>query len=402
MKILQICNKPPYPPFDGGAIGMNNVTLGLLNEDVNVDVIAINTPKHFVDEKDIPEDYIKKTNLKLVYINTDIKIIEALANLLFSSKSYHVTRFISKSLENQIIKNITQNDYDIIQLESVFLSPYTDIIRKYTDAKIVLRAPNIEHQIWFRLKNEAKNPLKKYYLKVLSERLKKHEEESIKRFDALYTVTNEDRKFFKSINEKIPSEVIPTGIDILKDLSFNKDEIQHPSIFHLGALDWYPNQEGLRWFLDNVWIEINKKHPDLEFHIAGRRPPKWFMDLKYPNVIIHGEIDNAEKFIKTHSIMIVPLFSGSGMRVKIIEGMMLAKAVVSTSIGAEGLNVENGNDILIADNKEEFFSNLDRLISNNEEYQNITKNAKKSSYNNYSNDKLSKKLISFFKSLIYQ
>ena len=143
------------------------------------------------------------------------------------------------------------------------------------------------------------------------------------------------------------------------------------TLFYLGSLDWIPNQEGLIWFVTQVFPGIRQQFPDLKLHIAGRNAPPYFSKkMELPGIVFHGEIDNPEEFTLGHSVMVAPCFSGSGMRLKIIEAMALGKPVVTTTIGAEGLSVTNGENIMIADDAEGFHLCLERLMK----YPDICKN----------------------------
>ena len=167
MRILQICNKPPYPPQDGGAIGINNVTQGLIEAGHSVKLIAVNPPKHYVNLNELPAEYIRNTGIELVFVDTDVKLVDALLNL-FTRKSYHIQRFISSDFSKKLTEILRRETFDIIQVESIFLMGYLEILRKYSAAIVVLRAPNIEFRIWERMTSQAKNPLKKAYLAMLT------------------------------------------------------------------------------------------------------------------------------------------------------------------------------------------------------------------------------------------
>ncbi len=168
----------------------------------------------------------------------------------------------------------------------------------------------------------------------------------------------------------------------------------------MGALDWLPNQEAVKWLLDNVWPSIYKEFPKLKFYIAGRRPPQWLKDLRIDGVEVVGEVDDAAAFIKSKAIMPVPLFSGSGMRVKIIEGMMLKKAIVSTTIGIEGIIHKDGKDVLIANTPQEFIDSIRKLIWKEDFYKSICFNARENAKRNYSNKVLAEKLNGFISSIL--
>jgi hypothetical protein len=172
MKILILCNKSPYPPKEGGPIAMNAIIEGLIEAGHQVKVLAINTNKYFIKENDIPESYRQKTGIETVYIDLSIKPLDALLNL-FSKDSYHVQRFISKEFEKKLISILQNDTFDIVQLETLYISPFIETIRENSKAKIVLRAHNIEHLIWERVAEISSNPLKKLYLKHLAKKVKK-------------------------------------------------------------------------------------------------------------------------------------------------------------------------------------------------------------------------------------
>ena len=183
---------------------------------------------------------------------------------------------------------------------------------------------------------------------------------------------------------------------------FNKysDKPEFPSVFHIGALDWSPNQEGLDWFIKRIWPRLNKKYPKLKFYIAGRNAPGYIRNINKPNVVFLGEVDDAYQFMAGKSIMIVPLLSGSGMRIKIIEGMALSKSIVSTSIGAEGIGVTHDQNIIIADDPEYFAEGIERLLNNFDKFEALGSDARAFVDENYDNLSISKSLLGFYKELI--
>jgi polysaccharide biosynthesis protein PslH len=399
MRILQICNKPPYPPQDGGAIGMNNITLGLLKAGHSVKLIAVNPPKHHINLGDLPAEYVTNTGIELVFVDTDVKPVNALLNL-FTGKSYHIERFLSNDFSRILTNILRQESFDIIQVESIFLMSYLEILRSHSTAKVVLRAPNIEFRIWERMTGQTKNPFKKAYLAMLTRRLRKWELAQINRADAVYTVTSNDKDFFREAGCIKPITYVPTGIDMTKKAELDFSHVEFPSLFHIGALDWLPNQEGIQWFLENVWKNVHTRFPGLKFYLAGRNAPQWILNLKFPNVEVVGEVTDAGEFISSKSVMLVPLMSGSGMRVKIIEGMMLGKTIISTTIGIEGIMHNNNENVLIADTPEEFYQAIDHCINDRTFCERIGQNAHNHVKANYDNEVLSQKLVDFFTRLM--
>ena len=159
---------------------------------------------------------------------------------------------------------------------------------------------------------------------------------------------------------------LPFGVDIDK---FNPvfEVGDAPTFYHIGSMNWMPNEEGIKWFLNNVWDKVLKRIPDAKLYLAGRNMPKWLKKTKKKNVIVVGEVPDAHQFVDEHNIAIVPLFSGSGMRIKIIESMALGKTVITTVVGAEGIQYSEFDDIIIADNEPKMVENICRLYKHPEE-----------------------------------
>jgi glycosyltransferase involved in cell wall biosynthesis len=396
MRVLQICLKPPVPEVDGGCKAMNNITQGLIENNNDVKVLTLSTHKHPFKLDLLPEEYKAKTKIENVFINTKINFVDAFLNL-FSNKSYNIERFNSKNFEELILKSLNENKFEIIFLESLFVSKYVNIIKDNTSAKIIYRAHNIESEIWER---NAKREIgfKKWYIKLLAKRLKRHEQNVINHFDGIAAITENDKNKLLGMGCKIPIEVIPFGIDI-KHYS-NANIVNKNSLFHIGSMDWKPNEHGIKWFLENVWNLVINQFQHVEFNLAGKNMPSWLLNHRQKNVNIHGEVNNAIEFINQNAIMIVPLFSGSGMRIKIIEGMALGRVVIATSIAAEGINYQSGENIIIANTPKEFVDAIVKCLTKDSLKTKIGANAKKMIVANYDNKVIVNNLVEFFKHII--
>ncbi len=398
MKILQITNKVPYPPKDGGAIATLNMAVGFSNHGHEVTIASLNTKKHYFNLNIIPENIASKIKFVATGINTDIKPIEALKNLLFSKKPYNAIRFISGEFKHLIITLLKKENFDIVQLEGLYLTPYIPAIREHSNALIAFRAHNIEHEIWLRAVKQENNCLKRFYIKILANRIKRMETDIMNQYDIIIPITERDARKFQKMGNTKPVHVSPTGFDLDKLPQKSTIEPEFPTLFHIGALDWAPNQEGILWFLDNIWEKVLQEFPNIKFYIAGRNAPTSLINkVKRKNVIFQGEVENAYKFIQSKAIMIVPLLSGSGMRVKVIEGMAFGKCIVSTSIGAEGINCRHDENILIANTAETFYRLVKEIINNKEKYDSIRDKAQEFILNEYDNQAIVRELTNFYK-----
>lgn len=397
MKILIITNKLPYPPKDGGSIATFNLAWALADF-ASVDVLAINTSKHYFDVSKIPEHITRKLNFYAHFADTSINLFKLLKNLLFSKLPYNAERFILKDFEEKIIDLLQKNQYDIIQLEGLYVLPYIPTIRKYSKALVAYRAHNVEFFIWQRYAKQTKNLLKKIYLKNLTKRLKTFEISFLNTYDILVTISDNDKQILELLGNKTPTVTIPVGFDFSFLDNYLNTEVNFFSLFFIGALDWQPNIDGLKWFIKNCWPQISIAFPELKFYIAGRNASKQFVKFlrKYKNIIFEGEVPDSKAFMADKAIMIVPLFAGSGMRVKIIEAMAMGKTIVSTSIGAEGINCQPDKNIFIADTPNDFVDNLIYLLINTKKIQEVGLEAKIFVLNNFDNPKLAGKLFRFY------
>lgn len=346
LRVLQICSKPPFPAKDGGALAMNVMTQSLCCSGVEVFILTAYSYKHplGIFPQDIP--------YRAVFIDLKPKIRAAIANL-FSAQSYIYQRFYSKNFEVQLIDLLKEQSFDIIQLESLFASPYINCIRKYSKAKIFLRTHNVEYAIWKGLAAQE-TFLKKIYFNLLSVRLKKEEKKALNAVDGVLSISKKDTEVFREMGVQTPIHYIPFGLLDMPDYK----PTNTLNLFFLGAMDWLPNRKGLERFLQTVWTKVYALYPNLRFKIAGKNMSLFSMGAIYPNIEVIGEVEDAQEFMQTQGILIAPIFSGSGVKIKILEAMSLGKIVITTEIGYQGLEAKQGSEILIANTPDDFIDKI--------------------------------------------
>lgn len=396
MNLLILANKLPYPPKDGGAFATLSLALSIANAGHKVTILALNTSKHYFDIEQIPTEISDKIRFIDSKINSDVSIFGLLRNLFFSKLPYNAERFISANFRHKLIDLLYSETFDIVQLEGLYLAPYIVTIRSFSKTTIAMRAHNVEHEIWERIATNTKNIFKRKYFETLAKRIQMFEKELVNDSDLIVPISTKDAQFFSQFAKNKPFHICQTGIDI-SEITENKLFDIEVSLFYIGGLDWIPNQEGIAWFIDNCWTYFVEKYPDFKFYIAGRNAPKSFVKkLKFKNIIYLGEVESSEEFIRSKAIMIVPLFSGSGMRIKIIEAMSFGKAVISTNIGAEGIQVIHNENILIANTANEFIHQIEKLIHDKTLYNKLCINAKQFIVENFDNQKIVDELMRFY------
>lgn len=347
---------------------MYDVAAGLARAGHRVTVLALNTPKHHQPATVL--DHLGP-NVRLVTVDVDTRLspVKALRNLLFSELPYNVERFVSEEVKAKLAELLAQEPFDVVQMEGTFVAWYA---KHWVDRApssepnwkhwppVVLRAHNVEYTIWEQLADNTRNPLKKWYLQKLARRLKEFEQWMLPRFDAVAAITEADQQRLRRLRCPEPVVFVPAGVDLSR---FQRDPAIRPrprTLFMIGSLNWLPNLEGLDWFLREVWPEARRRYPELELHIAGKDTPEQIQQLQLPGVTVHGFVESAQRFMQEYELMLVPLLSGGGMRIKIIEGMALGKCILSTGLGAEGIHVRSGFDAVLGDTPAEWLDHLGR------------------------------------------
>jgi len=403
MNLLILCNKVPYPPDDGSSIAVYSMLEGLTEAGANVHVLAINTYRHFKPDSGIPEMLRNKWNYKSVYKNTNPSLWGALWNLMFSALPYFGSRFFFKKYRIELEKILQKHPFEVVQLEGLFMGMYIPVIRCFSRAKISYRAHNVEYRIWERFVKNEKNFLKKKYLQIQIQRLKKFEKEIISSVDCIIPITEADavhiKHWLRNAAWSRKCLTIPTGL-VPEDYKYKHSDSHPIHLFFFGAMEWLPNVEAVRWFRDKVFPLLKKEIPYVRWTIAGRNMPEDIKVLQDTQIIIRENVLHKEEIFHTANVMVVPLLSGSGLKIKILEGMAYGKCVITTSVGAEGIEAEHEKEFYIADTPEAFLKCIRKINDNPELISKVGLNARELVFNRYNRSALGKKLFDYYCELI--
>jgi glycosyltransferase involved in cell wall biosynthesis len=393
MKFLQICQKPPLPLTDGGCIAFHALTTGLLQAGHNVKVFTLFTDKHDFMPESMPEEYVQKTDIEGVYVDTNMNLVDVYCNFI-TRDPYNLSRFFSVDVDIRLTRLLQKEKYDCIILESIFTSPYLTTIKRNVNTKVILRSHNIEHQIWDKLALGEKNFFKQLYLSYLSKKLYKAEIEAWRSVDGIACISYDDMQFTRALSQK-PSYLLPVAMPVLEPAHMSGNELK---VYHIGSMDWLPNLEAINGFIENTLPTVLNAFPHFEFHIAGRKMPATLHSKKIPGIVSWGEVESAEAFARNFQIMIVPLQSGSGIRIKILEAFAMGIAVIATAQGIRGIDVEDRKEYYQAETPEQWVAAL-RAFQDPLERERIGKNAQLFMQESYSHSKIVHPLVQFIKSL---
>ena len=374
---------------------------GLLANNAKVHLLSLNTRKHFRDEKDFKDLLPNDLVFEKVDVNTDISAWGAFVNLI-SGKAYHVSRFLQKDFSKRLKELLLSNHFDIIQLEGLSLAVYLPLIRKYSKASVVLRAHNIEYRIWQRHSSHESSFWKRFYLQLQSKRLQKFEKKSFKEVDAALFITKQDQSTFRKWGGQTLSLVAPCGLNLktYKPLTSAEAEEAEFDLVHLASLDWLPNEQGALWFLEKVWPLVLEARPKTRLALGGRHMSKSIIEKASDLVWLYPEVKDAKEFLNKGKVAVVPLLAGSGMRIKLLEYLAWGMAIISTSIGAEGIEIKNEKEMLLADDAESFAAGVVYLLDDKEDRETMQRAARRFFEMNFDNTKLGKEILQFYATLV--
>ena len=288
------------------------------------------------------------------------------AGYVIDSVPYAVAKYRSDAYRARLEQMLASEAYDLIVCD--FLPPVVNLPERLPCPSIVF-THNVEAEIWRRHAEQATNPVSKYLLTQQWTRMLRFEAAALSRFDLVLAVSDADRRTFERLyagSLKAPVHVVQTGVDT----AFFTPPSEAPSPAHMvftGSMDWLPNEDGMTYFCREILPKIRQAEPAATLSIIGRAPTPAVRKLaEIPGVDVTGRVDDVRPHIARGAVYIVPLRIGGGTRLKIFEAMSMGKAVVSTTIGAEGLPVTSGRDIDIADEPSRFAHAVVHLMRDTE------------------------------------
>lgn len=377
MKIIWITPECPYPPNTGGRSGIWN----------RIKNMADNNEIYFFCIAE-DKDYIYKEDISSVCKNVNFykrkKSFFTLVKSLFYP--YPAISRWNKKLKNDIKTCCLQikPDYIIVDFPQMVGNIDRSIFLNY---KVVLCQHNIEFKT---LRNIAKGlnfSIKKIIYYIVSKQLEIYENKLYKKnnFKLITFVSISDKKFFEEKYNKYNTLLVPVGATIKENISDNAQDI----VF-IAKMSYPPNEKAVIWFLKNVWDKIYECHPETHFYIVGKDPSQKLKDYvnTFKNVIITGTVDSVDKYYDLAKIVVVPLFTGGGVKVKLLEALGYGKLVITTSKGIEGTDFIDNIHLLVADTKSEFIKKCNDVLDNYEKYNEILQNVKEKMINEYSWEKV--------------
>ena len=281
------------------------------------------------------------------------------AGSMFSDLPLAVSRYRSQGMQQHVAELTRFEGFDAVVCDFLFPAPNIPDL-----SSVVLFQHNVEAQIWRRRLEHASPGPVRMYLRSQYEKMRRYEAEVCRAVKRVIAVSEPDAVTMRSGYRAARVDAVPTGVDV-EYFAPPRDAKRAGNLLFVGAMDWAPNVDGIQWFVDEVLPRIRLRRSDCTLTIAGRRPDAAIRKLavKYPGIRVTGTVADVRPFLWEAAVSIVPLRIGGGTRLKIFEAMAAQVPVVSTTIGAEGLQVRHGETIRIADSPEDFAEHCLELLA---------------------------------------
>jgi len=350
--VLWVKHGKLLPVDTGGKIRSYNL-LRFLARDHEVTLLSYYGGRHDADyeaalQKEIPGS-------QLIYTAApDSNAIERGVDYLYRfprRAPYAVSKFTHREVQATVAEWLASGRFEVAVCD--FLAASANFPARLP-MPCVLFQHNVESSLWQRMAAVESNPIKKLSFAIESAKMTRYERAALGRFHHIIAVSDHDRRQMLQMNPACEITVVPTGVDTQKSKVAAPSSAKPPRVVFTGSMDWEPNVDAVDYFCSQIWPRVRAEFPDAIFQIVGRNPFAKVQRLASESVEVTGSVPSVAEYLEKASVVIVPLRIGGGTRLKIFEAMAMGKAMVSTSIGAEGLEVESGRDLILADDASSF------------------------------------------------
>jgi polysaccharide biosynthesis protein PslH len=376
MRILQLSPQFPFPPDEGGKIGIANIYKNFNSLGADVTFFSYEDPDNKIAAELIgeAEEYGKVIIFTKCTKNTKRRIIKS----FLTNTSVYLQKHISNEVVSFFQDYLAKNEFDIIHVDHTGMMPLGIYIQSIIQKPLGLRLHNVEYIIWKRYGERlgSLNPLR-LFISQQSRILRKAEKELIEKADVCFSVSVTDKKRAEELNPKARIINANAGVSESnwqpeKDIARNEFEMIHATVY-----SWIHNIDAIKWFIEKVLPIVKNQLPEATLTLLGRNAPDWLRNYTDIGVNPVGYVDSVQPYMNKANIYIAPLFVGSGIRIKILEAMAMELPVIATPVSAEGIYAKEEDGLFIVDNEKDFAHKIIELTENYELTRNLGKRARK-------------------------
>jgi polysaccharide biosynthesis protein PslH len=272
---------------------------------------------------------------------------------------FGVTKFLSRDVQQLLAHWLNEDRFDVAVCD--FLGSTLNFPRECA-TPVALFQHNVESILWGRHAEHEANLIKNVAFKIEAAKMRRYERAAVGRFDHVIAVSEFDREQMQAMTDSARISVVPTGVDLDQYAAAADASATEPIVMFLGSMDWEANIDGVLYFCRDIWPQVKQAVPNARFRIVGRSPDARIQQLASADIEVTGRVESVIEHLREAAVFVVPLRIGGGTRLKIYEAMAMRKATVATTVGAEGLDVNHGRDILLADEPQAFAENVIELL----------------------------------------
>ena len=385
LSALVIAGRLPWPVDDGWKMRTYNILRGMAADGITVELAV------FVDPGEPPATIDALRNICSAIYPVVRRSEYGIADLIkgvVGCTPFSVHNYSVPEMHTLVARLGRERSYDFVMIEDIVMAPY---VRRLPAAVKFLDMHNIESHLLLRYAEQERRLARKRYAVMTARKLARFEKMAASWFDRIFACSAEDRQLLEQMPVTTKVEVMPNGIDPHHYSCFCA-EPEDGSIVFVGSMDYHANISGVTWFVAEVLPFVLAEKPDLKFYIVGKNPPPVVQKLACASVIVTGAVADVRPYLSRAAVVVVPLLVGGGTRLKILEAMAMGKAVVSTSLGCEGIDVTDGENIVIADDQVDFSRHLLSLYDNVEQRNSLGERAALFVVEKYSWNDITKKI----------
>lgn len=352
MKILVVTTKSPYPLFEGRALRTYNlIRQATLTHEVHL-LSFVQTPEDLAGLEHMRTLCPVVESEKLYFDGSRWPLVRDAARELFSRAPLPVVKYRTAAMRARMGRLLAEHAYDLVHLDMLHLADYQDLCG---DVPVVLGEHNVEHVILQRRADTETRLLQRTYLRYQAAKLKRYEAQACRRAHHVVSVSDLDTAQLQALAPGAPVTTVPNGVDTSFFCAQGTPR-QPDQLVFVGGFTWFPNLDAIRHFCEDILPRLLQARPSVRLTVIGHSPdsPAVRELAAHPQVTLTGLVDDIRPYVDAAAAYIVPLRIGGGTRLKILDALAMSKAIVSTSVGCEGLAVTDGQNILVADGPEAF------------------------------------------------
>jgi len=400
MKLLILAPSLPLPPTDGGKIRVLNLLRRAATE-FDVTVLALQTEA----TDDDAADELRDEGITTILVPRSPARVppltpQAMARAVTRGVPLAAAKYFLPAYRRALAELLEATPFDLVHFEMVHMAQYLPTVRRFTNAPVLLSTQNVDSDVWRRATDHQPTWLRRKAFGWQANVFERTERREGPKFDGITAASDRDAEMYRTLVPGVPVEAVDNGVD-LAGYTPRPDDEEPATFVYTGSYDWLPNADAVAYFCREVWGRIREALPDARFFAVGKAPTDEMQSYHgRDGVTVTGRVPEVHPFIARASVYVVPLRIGGGTRLKILEAMGMGKAIVSSSIGCEALDVEPGRDLCVADDPEAFAERAIGLATDVEQRRELSAAGRRRVEERYGWEAIGARMNAFYRRLV--